>query len=238
MNYNFGQTSLRRKRRSSDPMGKSSKWANTQKEKKMNMQTLLAGVLMLGLPAVASANDVEWSGEVGVNAATSDGATETTANAAVEMSFGGAFIGAEVETLYQDPADNAEFTVTLGHSFDISNDTALTASYARIYLDNSGFSSHEAALALDFPITGDAGGTLEVVRDLTAKITDVSLGAEFGLGNNFTGAALVGHDGAIVYGEAGLAFEISENVSAGLLVELEDGAKPVYNFGITIGFGS
>ncbi len=204
----------------------------------MNKQYILAGALALGLPAVATANEVEWSGEVGLNFATSNGANETTANAAVELSFGGGFVGVEIETLYQDPADDAEATLALGYSFDVSNDVALTASYSRIYLNNGGFSSHEAAVALDFPVAGDVGGTLEIVRDLTGKSTDVSLGAEFGLGNNFTGEALVGHDGADIYGEIGVAYDISDNVSAGVLVEVANGVDPVFNFGFTIGLGS
>ncbi len=205
----------------------------------MNKHILLAGVIALGLPAAASANELEWSGEAGINVASSSGGTaETTGIMIVELSYGGAFVGAELETLYQDPADNAEITLTLGYSFDIGTDTALTASYSRIYLDDSGYSSHEVALALDFPITGDVGGTLEVVRDLTAKSTDVSLGAEFGLGKSFTGEALVGHDGADIYGEAGISYGITENVSAGVLIELSESAKPIYNFGITVAFGS
>jgi hypothetical protein len=192
----------------------------------------------LGLPAAASANEVEWSAEVGGNIAASNGATETTANAAVELSFGGAFVGAEIETLYRDPADDAEATLTLGYSFDLGNDMALTTSYSRIYLDNSGFSSHEAALALDFPIAEGVGGTFEIVRDLTGKSTDISLGAEFGLGNNFTGEALVGYDGTDIYGEAGVSYDINDNVSTGVLVEFAENTDPVVNFGITIALGS
>lgn len=205
----------------------------------MKMNYLLAGIVALGLPAAASAEKLEWSGEVGLNVATSSGGTtETTANAAVELSFGGAFVGGEIETLYKDPTDGSEITLTLGYSFDLSDSTALTVSYSRIYLDNSGFSSHEAAIALDFPIVGDTGGTLEVVRDLTAKSTDISLGAEFGLGGNFGGEALLGHDGTDIYGELGVSYNINDNVSVGFLTELSESAKPVYNFGFTIGFGS
>lgn len=204
----------------------------------MNTKFWLLGVLALAQPTIVTANELEWSGEAGVNVANSGGASETTGTLIMELSYGGAFIGGEVETLYRDPADDAEITLTLGYSFDIGTDMVLAASYSRIYLDKSGFSSHEAALALDFPITQNIGGTIEVIRALTGKTTDVSLATEFGLGNGFTGEALVGHDGSANYGEAGLSYDLRENVSIGYLVELAEGAKPVHNFGITFGFGS
>lgn len=205
----------------------------------MNYQTLLAGAVVLGLPAAASAAELSYSGEASVNvAATPGGTTETTADVLVELSYGGLFFGGEIETLYKDPADAAEITLTLGYAFDLGNDMELALGYSRIYLDKSGFASHEVGAALSFPITGTIGGTLEVVQDLTAEATDISLGAEFGLGGAFTGEVLAGHDGTDIYGELGVSYGLSENVSAGVLVEVAKGAKPVYNFGITVGFGA
>ena len=204
------------------------------------MKTLyvMAGLFAVWMPMAASANDLEWSAELGLNVAASSGAVETTANTAVELSYAGAFVGGEIETLFQDPTDKAEITLTLGYTFDIGADTALTASYSRIFLDNSGFSSHEIGAALDFPISSNVGGTFEIVHDLTASTTDYSLGAEFGLGNGFTAEALIGHDGTEVYGETGLSYDFNDTLSAGLVVELSQSASPVFNFGLTIGFGS
>ncbi len=202
----------------------------------MKTQYLLAGALALALPSVTSANEVEFSGEVGINLATSGGSTETTASAAAEVSYGGAFFGAEMESLYKDPADDIEVTLTLGYSFELGSDTEVTVSYSRIYLDNSGFSSHEAAIALGFPISDNVSAGVEVVRDLTGKSTDISLGAEFGLGNGFTGEALVGYDGADSYAEAGVSYDFSDNVSAGFLLEVAEHSKPTYNFGLTYSF--
>ena len=203
----------------------------------MNTLYVMAGLFAFGLPVATAAQEFEASSEIGVNVASSGGGSaETTANIATELSFGGAFIGGEIESLYQDPADKAEITLSFGYSFDLGNDFALTASYARIYLDNSGFGSHEIAAALDFPIGGNVGGTLEVVHDLTAVNTDVSLSAEFGLGGNFTGAALVGYDGTATYGELGVSYDITDNISTGIVVELAQSASPVYNFGVTVGF--
>ncbi|MGH1577007.1 hypothetical protein [Planktotalea sp.] len=197
----------------------------------------LAGVIALGLPVATSAQEIEASSEFGVNVATSGGGTtETTASLGTELSFGGAFIGGSVESLYQDPVDKAEVTLTFGYGFDLGNDFALTASYARIYLDKSGFASHEVAVALDFPVSDNVGGTLEVVHDLTADNTDVSLSTEFGLGGNFTGAALVGYDGAATYGELGVSYAFNDNISTGLVVEMAENTPAVYNFGVTFGF--
>ena len=202
----------------------------------MNTQYLLAGALALALPSVASADKVEFSGEIGINVATSGSATETTANLVSEMSYRGAFFGAEAETLYKDPADDAEITLTLGYTFALGSDAEVTVSYSRIYLNDSGFSSHEAAVALGFPVSDNVSAGVEVVRDLTAKSTDISLGAEFGLGNGFTGEALVGHDGTDNYAEAGVSYEITDNVSAGFLLEVAEHTKPTYNFGLTYSF--
>ena len=206
------------------------------KDKNMNTQYLLAVAFALAFPAVASAGEVEFSSEIGINLASSGGSTETTATIATEMAYNGFFFGAEMETLYKDPADDVEVTLSLGYSFDIGTDTAVTLSYARIYLDNSGFSSHEIAAALDFPISENVSATAEVVRDLTGKSTDISLGAEFGLGNGFTGGVLAGHDGTDKYAEAGLSYDITDNVSAGFLVEVAEHTKPTYNFGLTYSF--
>lgn len=168
----------------------------------MNKTLLLSGFIACAVPVMASANEVEWSGEVGLNVAHSSGTTETTANGALEMGYGAAFVGLEFETLYKDPADDVEITLSFGYAFDLGNDVALTASYARIYLDQTGFSSHEAGLALDFPVSGNIGMTLEAVRDLTADSTDFSIGAEFGIYDGVTGWLLAGNDGTDNYGEA------------------------------------
>lgn len=203
----------------------------------MNKQLLLVGVVACAMPAAAAhANQIETSGEVGFNIAHSDGTTETTASIATEVAFSNAFFGMEAETLYKDPADDAEITFSLGYSFDLGKDVALTASYARTYLNNSGFDAHETALALDFPLGQDIGATIEAVRDIDAKATDVSLAAEFPLGERFTGAALVGHDGTDKYGELGVSFDITENVSAGVLLEVVEHTKPTFNFGIAYSF--
>ncbi|UYV36603.1 hypothetical protein N4R57_16595 [Rhodobacteraceae bacterium D3-12] len=131
----------------------------------MKLHYLLASVATLALPAAVSAAELSYSGEASVNVAvTSGGTTETTADVIVELSYGGAFVGAELETLYKHPADDAEITLSLGYSFELGNDMALTAYYSRIYLDKSGFTSDEVGLALDFPISGNIGATLEVVQ--------------------------------------------------------------------------
>lgn len=202
----------------------------------MNKNILLAGVVALALPAAASANEVEWSGEVSANVAHSGGTTETTVYGGVEVAYGGAFAGLEIESLYKDPADNAEITLSFGYTFDLGNDLALTASYARIYLDQTGFSSHEAGLALDFPLSGDIAATLEVVRDLTADATDISLGAEFGIYGAFTGWLLAGNDGTDNYGEAGISYGVNDNVTIGYLLEFAENAQPTHNFGIAYSF--
>ncbi|WP_417600229.1 hypothetical protein [Pararhodobacter oceanensis] len=204
----------------------------------MNKTYCLAGVLSLLLATSASAQEFGWSAELGANLAHSGGTSEPTANGAVELTFGGAFVGAEFETLYQDPTDNAEFTLSLGYGAELAPDVALTGTYARTYLDNSGFDSHEVGLALDFPIMDRTSGTFEVVRDLTARATDVSFGAEFEANDRFTYSALVGHDGADVYGEAGVSYAFNEMTSASFLIEVAEGAKPTINLGLTIALGS
>lgn len=198
---------------------------------------LLAGLAAFGLPTLAQAQSIETSSEIGVNIASSGGgAIETTANIATELSFGGLFVGGEMETLYQDPTDKAEITLTLGYSYDLGNDFALTASYARIFKDQSGFASHEIAASLDFPVSNLLSGTFEVVHDLKAVSTDVSLAAEFGLGGNFTGEALLGHNGTAVYGELGVSYDITDNISSNVLIELAANKTPVYNLGVTFNF--
>lgn len=198
----------------------------------MNKQLLLAGVVVCALPAAVQADQIETSGEVGFNIAHSDGTTETTFAVATEVAYGNAFFGMEAETLYKDPTDDAEITFSLGYSFDLGNDVALTTSYARTYLNNSGFDADEVALALDFPLGQDIGATIEAVRDIDGKTTDVSLAAEFPLSDRFTGAALVGHDGTDKYGELGVAFDITDNVLAGVLLEVAEHTKPTFNLGI------
>lgn len=202
----------------------------------MNKNILLAGAVALALPAAASANEIEWSGEVSANVAHSAGTTETTVYGGIELAYGGAFAGLEIESLYKDPFDNAEITLSFGYTFDLGNDMALTASYARLYLDKSGFASHEAGLALDFPLSGNVGATLEVVRDLTADATDISFGAEFGLYDAVTGWALVGNDGTDNYGELGVYYDVSENVTIGYLLEVAENVQPTHNFGVAYSF--
>lgn len=82
----------------------------------------LAGFVALGLPATALAQEIEGSTEIGLNIATSSGGNaKTTASIETEQSFGGAFIAGGLETLYQDPTDSAEITLTLamGSTFQI-----------------------------------------------------------------------------------------------------------------------
>jgi hypothetical protein len=197
----------------------------------------LAGLVALGLPATALAQEIEGTTEIGLNIATSSGGNaKTTASIETELSFGGAFIAGGLETLYQDPTDSAEITLTLGYGFDISDNVAITASYSNIFLDKSGFSFHEVAVALDFPIGESISATFEVVHNLTGSSTDYSLAAEFGLGNSFTGEAVVGHDGTEIYGEAGISYEINETISTGFVVELTESASAVYNVGFTVEF--
>ena len=202
----------------------------------MNTQYLLAGAIALALPAVASAGEVEFSSDIGIKIATSGGSVETTGLITSEVAYNGFFFGAELETLYKDPSDNAEITLALGYTFDLATDTALSLYYARIYLDDSGFSSHEVGAVLEYPIAENASGIVEVVRDMTGNAYDVSLGAEFGLNNGFTVGGLIGHDGTDKYAEAGVSYDITDNVSAGLLLEVADHTKPIYSFGMTYSF--
>lgn len=205
------------------------------------MKSLSAAALLamtVALPGAVSAQGMEWSGEVGLNVAKAEGGnTETTVNGAVELSFGNAFVGIEGESYDGDPADDFEYTLSIGYNFDLGSDVEATLSYARIYKNNSGFDDHEVGLAFGFPVADGVDGGIEAVYAIDGEELDVSAGLEIGLTDKLSTALLFGSAGGTAYGEFGISYALTDNLSAGFLLEFEKGAPHTFNVGVTYAFG-
>ncbi len=207
----------------------------------MNKLTLsAAGLLVASLPLAAQADGFEIGGETGISLSvpSGGGATETVFEAALEAAHAsGIFVGIGLESLNGAAPDSVTYNFSFGYGMDLGGDTALTVAYARHYLDVSGYDTQDITTTLEFPLGEGIDGSAEVVYDLPSGNVDVSAGAEFGIGNGLTAALTVGHDGAAAYGDAGVSYDINDNVSASATVEFAAGSAPVFVFGFAVALG-
>lgn len=203
----------------------------------------------LALPATAQAagtapSEVEFT--FGIAATTAFDAaggglshSENTGELKAEISYKGFHTGLVLTSLYQDPADDFETEWSLGYGGDITETLSWDITYARIWLNRSGFDSHEVAFELSLAMSDALSGAAAVIVDPETRLADYEIGLEYAITDRWTIGGLVGRSDRDdnTYGEIGVEYAFNDQTSAELLWEDTSDGDPVLSFTLAYEFG-
>lgn len=190
--------------------------------------TIAAASALALLPFAAQAEGLALSAGVAATAAfdTSDGLehVENTFEGYIEGELNGFHGGIWAGSLYDDPADDFEYELSLGYGADINDTIAYDITATGYYLNNGGYQSYDIAFELSGALTDSASGAIGFAWDPDAKTVETTLGLEYALTDKITLAGEIGHSEADDnnFGEFGVSYALTDSAAVELLYEDAD----------------
>ena len=201
---------------------------------------LVSAIALAAAPAAANELEISGSAALNIEAETGDGLSHSasTAEVGIDLSYGGAFGGIWVGTLYDDPSDELEIELSLGYGGEFAPGYGYGITYTHYFLNNSGEQGYDLTFGLSATVSEQSEIGLDVIYAPEDETTDVEGWIAVALTDRWSLAGLVGKSQADnnTYYEFGVGYALTDSAGLGLLYEDADDSDGTLTFSVTYDF--
>lgn len=158
----------------------------------------------------------------------------------LELTYGNFHTGLIVTSIYDDPDDDVEYEAQLGYGAEFGAGLSWDVTYSYIFLNNTSGHEDEISTSFGFPLGEKTQAAIEVIFDPNTGDSDQEFAFEREIADQWSIVGLVGNSDRDdnFYGEAGLVYAVTDQVSYQVLYEDADDSNGLLSFTVAFEIGS